>query len=186
MSYSQLSALTKILNRDQLDAAQNFLNTASGSSKITASKFAVMTSIDISLATRALKALVDNNLLAFHFVIRCHECGLLLVNVDTPVDIDKEIFCYNCETDIIVSTDDIEIFYTFTDFPFVTGQQKNSDYELVRAVVQYDDSLTRLLTETDYDFNSLFYSPSDQDYANLEMKFSNIFMSTFDSKVKLN
>lgn len=59
MSYTQLSVLTEMLSEKQLAAVELFFSNHSANSKISASRFALATAVDFSLANKILKVLVD-------------------------------------------------------------------------------------------------------------------------------
>ena len=175
MSCSQLSALRTMLNNDQYQTIEAYICSLSPNTKLTASKVAASCGFDIQLVQRILKCLVDEHVFKFSFVIRCPECGLLLSSVDDISDINKVQYCYNCEETFTISSDDVEVIYNFDNYPFVEGQQNKLNIEFDESAALEQDSLTQLLKDSALDLNALFFSPTDEEYSDLQILFNKIF-----------
>lgn len=140
-----------------------------------ASKVAVLNEIDLNLAQSLLKYLVDVHLFKYSFAVKCPECGLLLCSTDSVTDIDREIYCYNCEEMFSISPDDVEVVYIFDNYPFVNGQQSQAKNGLEESAALHTDSLTQLLKSGGLDLNSIFFSPTEAQYSDLQTQYFNIF-----------
>lgn len=93
MSYSQLSIIKPLVNKEQYFNVEKYFESLSPSSKLTASNFAITNHIDFQLSQKILQELVKADLLKYSFGIRCPECGLLLSSVENLPAISKEQYC---------------------------------------------------------------------------------------------
>ena len=154
---------------------KKYVESFTNSTKITASKFAIRTQLDTKLASKTLNVLVCLDILSYNFVIRCPQCGLLLNTVCDMKNLDNEVYCYGCEQYNNISSDDVEVIYTVKSIPFVMGQQNDADERLVISAVPFEDSLTNLLQQNDFNINSIFYSPTESEMMVLEEQYNSIF-----------
>ena len=175
MSYSQLLSLRALLTDIQYEEFINYLSTLSPSSKIRVSTTAANCKIDSSLISKAFQTLCKDGILKHTFAIKCPDCNLLLEEVEGIPDIDTEKYCYNCDESVEISSDDIDVIYTFIKYPFINGQHTEVVSGLSGFVVQEVDSLTHLVKNNELDFNSLFYLPTDDDYELLQELYNNVF-----------
>lgn len=167
--------LTQILNQIQLKSVDDYVNSLLSNTKFTATKFALQVDMDVPLAKKVLKMLVDLDVLAVAFVVRCPQCGLLLEPINEIASIEKEVFCYKCEEDVTIDKNDIEVIYTLKDHFFTVGQQNDVDDKLVTSAVLSEDSLTSLLQEGMIDLNSNFYKPSGSEIKHLIDSYNKVF-----------
>ena len=184
MLCSQLSTIRSLVNDEQFQNIIKYFESLLPSSKITASNFALQNGIEFALSQKILQELVKSELLMYTFGIRCPECGLLLSSTESIASIEKEQYCYNCGEEIEISPDDIEVIYTFKNYPFAHGQQ--SDFPLAidkSAALQYD-SLSQLLKSGLLDINAAFFAPTEEEYHNLQIAYKNIFIAHPTTKAK--
>lgn len=152
MLYYRLSVLKQILNENQYNTFVNYLSSLSTNSKITISQIKNSSNIeDIEIIQKALKLLVDAEILNYQFAIHCPECGLLLPAKNNIYDIKREETCYNCNETFEIDADEIEVVYTFKNYPFEHGQQKDDKANVDDvSVAQSIDKLTYYLQNDNY------------------------------------
>lgn len=175
MLSSQLLKLEKILSYEQIEKIEQYINSFSRNTKLTASKFAMDMQLDIAQARKVLDVLVDIGVLRFSFIIRCPSCGLLLEPIEDITDIESRITCYGCDVESDISTDNVEVIYTLKEVPFVEGQQSYQIERSEKSVVLNEDSLTALLASHDFNSNSIFYNPTQSEKDILIEKYNDIF-----------
>lgn len=176
MLCSQLSTIRPLVNDAQFHTITEYFGALLPSSKITASNFAAQNGISPPLSQKILQELVKSELLKYTFAIRCPECGLLLSTAESITSIEKEQYCYNCDAEIEISSDDVEVIYTFKDYPFAQGQQSDSTpaIDAESAAPPYD-SLSQLLESGLLDLNAAFFSPTEAEYRELQAAYDSIF-----------
>lgn len=184
MSCSQLSTIKSMTDERQYCKIKEYFQSLLPSSKITASNFAAQNGLDFQQAQNILQELVKEELLKYNFCVRCPACGLLLISVESVASIEKELYCYHCDETVEISTDDVEVIYTFNQYPFVTGQQSNFSLELEESAARQNDSLTQLLKNGGLDINAAFFAPSPQDYQELQNAYQSIFEPQANTKAK--
>ena len=184
MSCSPLSVIRPLLSNEQFITAKQYLDSLSPGSKLTASNFSARCNIDPSLARRVLKELVTAQALCYVYGVRCPECGLLIKSVQNIADIEDEAYCYHCDETVILSPEDVEVFYTFEHYPFVSGQQSEPTHTSEDTAALQIDSLAQLVSSGELDLNALFFSPTQQEYEQLQALYENIFRSNATTKAK--
>jgi len=180
MSCFQLSTM-KELTEQQQTKIERYLSHVSPSHLLRASKFALDNSIPSQLASQILQQLVNSNVAQFHFSVKCPECGLLIKQVESLAEIENNCFCYGCERQIEITTDDVEVLYTLK-LPFVNRQRISQMSE--RPAVLSDDALTALLVNGRWDWNAQFFNPKDAQYQELERLYDSIFNKNCTAKEK--
>lgn len=179
MYYSQLSKLSqnhKFSNED-IKALDEYLHTLSANVKgnITAAKFANQSEICIGQAIKILMEASKLGILKQSFSIVCPECGFHIERIENLVDIPETKFCYNCEQDVFISPEDVEVKYEIVVTEnFYQGQRSRQMQSPGNYVDPYDSLKTMLDSSTD--FNKLFYNPTEKEYRQLQEKFDRIFV----------
>lgn len=170
MFYSRLSALNNELNNNQLEILNGLLNTLTPNSILTLSEFLEKTNFEVDIAKNILNKLCTEKILFQSFAIRCPVCDILLKKEADIKNIDDTIYCYKCQENVDISSDDIEVIYKITSIPFDYGQQ----CEIQQVAVAHSiDILSNFLTIND--FNSIFYNPTDSDYEKLNELYDKVF-----------
>lgn len=175
MSCSRLSVVEHLLTARQFTGFERYFESLSPNCKLSASKVALANEIDFGLAKKILQKLVEEKILKYAFGSRCPVCGLLLGMEDELPSIEKEQFCYQCGETVEITPDDVEVIYTFNDYPFVTGQQNEEDLEPSESAALPFDSLAQLIASGELDLNAAFFSPTEQEYQKLQSAYNNIF-----------
>nr|WP_325229774.1 hypothetical protein [uncultured Oscillibacter sp.] len=175
MSCSRLSMVEQLMEPEQFFAFEQYFESLSPNCKLSASKVAMATGIDFKLTQKVLQKLVAEKIFKLNYGLRCPVCGLLLDIQDDLPAIEKEQFCYQCEEAVEITPDDIEVIYTFYNYPFATGQQSKKELESSESVARSFDSLTQLIASGTLDLNKAFFSPTDQEYQELQSAYNNIF-----------
>jgi hypothetical protein len=184
MLCSQLSTIRSLVNDEQFHNIIKYFESLWPNSKITASNFASQIGIEFPLSQKILQELVKTELLTYILGIRCPECGFLLSSTESIASIEKEQYCYNCSEEIEISTDDIEVIYTFKNYPFAHGQQSDSPLAIDKSAALQYDSLSQLLKSGLLDINAAFFAPTDEEYHNLQIAYKNIFNAHPTTKAK--
>ena len=132
MYCSRLSVLKELLNEADIEKIEIYFSTLIGSAKtsITVSKVVEATNIPANLVIKALTKCKENGLLDVAYSIRCPNCEMLIKKVLTLAEIPQEPFeCYNCEEEIEIQPEFIEVIYSLVDdnCVFIEGQQNDSD-----------------------------------------------------------
>lgn len=182
MLCSQLSTIKSLVDDKQYCEIKKYFESLAPSSKMTAYNFATTNGVDFQLSQKILQELVKVKFLKHDFCIRCPECGLLLSSVESITSIEKEQYCYNCDETVEVSSDDIEVVYTFSNYPFVKGQQSDFPLVLEESVALQCDSLARLLESGLLDINAAFFAPTDKEYQDLQNTYNSIFSLQTNTK----
>ena len=182
MSCSQLSVVEQLLEPEQFSAFEQYFESLSPNSKLSASKVALANGIDFKLTQRVLQKLVDEKILKLNYGLRCPVCGLLLSMQNDLSAIEKEQFCYQCEETVEITPDDVEVIYTFYNYPFAAGQQSKKELESSESAAPSFDSLTQLIASGTLDLNKEFFSPTDQEYQELQSAYNNIFIKKDTTK----
>lgn len=182
MSCSRLSAIEQLLSAGQFSGFERYFEALSPNCKLSASKVAFANGIDIGLAQKVLQKLVEDKVLKYSFGLRCPVCGLLLDTKDELSSIEKEQFCYQCDENVEITPDDVEVIYTFDNYPFAMGQQNKEYLELDGSAALPLDSLAQLIASGAIDLNEAFFSPTEQEYQILQAAYGNIFTEKTTTK----
>lgn len=185
MSSSQFLTIRPLLSEEQYDTIEKYFKSLSSTCKLTASNFSCSTKIDFPLAQKVLKSLVDAKVLKHFFGIRCPTCGILLQSVESLALIEKQLYCYHCEENVEITTDDVEVFYSFNEYPFALGQQQSDSANAPMQVAALgQDSLAQLLRSNNYDLYAEFFSPTEEEYSNLKNLYADAFQKGMSTKKK--
>lgn len=176
MLSSQLSKLKEIINKEEVERVEQYVDSFNLNTKITVSKFATSTEISLDSSSKVLSLLSDMGILTSNFAVRCPQCGLLIKMMENFTDIDTEILCYNCEQETEISSDNIEVVYTVEKIPFPLGQQSKKIMQSILAVLK-EDSLTAYLEKNHYNLNEIYYSPSEDELSDLKEQYEKVFSS---------
>lgn len=177
MLSSQLSKLKEIINKEELERVEQYVDSFNLNTKITVSKFATSTEISLDLSSKVLTLLSDMGILTLNFAVRCPQCGLLIKIMEDFTDIDTEILCYSCEQESEISSDNIEVIYTVEKIPFPLGQQSKKIMQSILAVLKEEDSLTAYLEKNHYNLNEICYKPSEDELICLKEQYEKVFSS---------
>lgn len=175
MSCSRLSVVEQLLSARQFSGFEQYFESLSPNCKLSASKVASANGIDFALAQKILHKLVNEKVLKFAYGLRCPACGLLLGMEEELPSIEKEYFCYQCDETVEITPDDVEVIYTFDDYPFVVGQQSEKKLELDESAALPSESLAQLFESGALDLYAAFFSPTEQEYLELQSAYNNIF-----------
>jgi hypothetical protein len=181
MSYFQLSAMKELTSQQQTQIIE-YLARVAPNHILRASKLANDTSISADLAVEVMQKLVERKLAMQTYAIRCPECGLLLQRLGTIPEIENTCLCYGCDREVEITADDIEVFYTLINPPFVEGQQTSNPPE--KAAALCCDSLAHLIRNKKIDFCAQFYSPEKHEQDKLEAAYYSIFNTNYTRKAK--
>ena len=173
-----------MLEEKQFRIIESYFEGWGPNSKLTASGVSAANGLDFRLTQQVLKALVKEHLLKCSFGVRCPKCGLLLASHEDIATIDKEQYCYNCDENVEIDPEDVEVIYTFENYPFVDGQQSESSYKLDESAARARDSLAELVKSGALDLNSEFFSPTDEEYKDLQFRYNEIFARQQTTKAK--
>lgn len=184
MSCSRLSMVEQLLEPEQFSVFEQYFESLSPNCKLSTSKVALANGMDFKLTQRVLQKLADEKILKLNYGLRCPVCGLLLSMQDDLPAIEKEHFCYRCDKTIEITPDDVEVIYTFNDndYPFVAGQQNEKYFELDESAALPFDSLAQLIASGTLDLNAIFFSPTEQEYQELQSAYNNIFSEKANTK----
>ena len=187
MLCSRLYSLKEILNHNQYTSVIGYLSQLSPGSKLTASKLMHNTGLDIKTVQSVLDMLLDSEILTCTFAVQCPECGLLVKSFNKIYEIERYYTCYHCDANFEIEDEDVDLVYSFNQYPFDKGQQRITQAEELFAyesVAPSIDSLARYLSQNNKNFNKLFFSPSDEDYQKLEKMYDSIFHEHITTKEK--
>lgn len=176
MLCSRLSVVRPLLSDGEFATFEQYLASLSPNSKLTTAKVSLASGIDFGLTQRILQKLVKVNVFKYTFGLRCPVCGLLLDEADDVSSIEKEHFCYQCDEMVEITPDDVEVIYVFNDYPFVKGQQIKIHREKAESAALTTDTLAQLVASGALDLNAAFFSPTDQEYQELQTAYNNIFI----------
>jgi len=68
--------------------------------------------LDSALAEEVLSRLTTIGVLQSENGIRCPECNLLFGKIENVNDLEREMFCYGCDSNVEIGASDIEVIYT--------------------------------------------------------------------------
>ena len=67
---------------------------------------------DSALAEEVLSRLTTIGVLQSENGIRCPECNLLFGKIENVSDLESEVFCYGCDSNVEIDASDVEVIYT--------------------------------------------------------------------------
>lgn len=184
MCSSLCSLLAKHLPLEEAALLENYLLKLSPSALqcITVSKATAAMAIPKEKTLRLLNLCCDLDILRIEFAIRCPECGLLLKRVGTVDEIEEICCCYGCSTEFDVTAENIEVIFCVNESSFFQIGQLENPQTLPSRVVQFD-SLAELV-RNDYNFNKLFFHPTEEQYQEWEMLYDNLTTPKPTTKAK--
>ncbi len=160
-------------NNANYQPTMKFLMNISAGSYFTISNFAIKTGIDYSESVKVLEELSQGGFLEKLLAVRCPECGLLLDIVQPEDYAIGSQYCANCDTDLEITNDCVEVVFKVVNNPFATGQENKT------AIPERSSALTIFSIETFLknggSFNRELFSPSDEKYNMLTKQYENIF-----------
>lgn len=184
MYSSQLLGLNNCLSNPQIEKLNQLLSSCSPNTKLNTNRICEAVGCDSTTIRQVIKYLCDNDILSALYAIRCPECGFLIASVDDILAIEDHIFCHSCENDTEISSDDVEVIFTISNFPFVQGQQHNPQSETVltdvAALSEY--KLTQFFQDRNL-FNVL-YCPTEQEYCEMQSLYRCAFLSRITPQEK--
>ena len=133
MFYSQLSKISNVFCDDEISTLDNYFSTLSptGSKYISLSKISTKCKLDPEKMAMAIKILIDENLLKPRYAIRCPQCGLLLKSYDEMDErILDDIYCYKCEENFSISSDNIEVIYELSVRPYFFDDEQQGNIQV--------------------------------------------------------
>lgn len=188
MYCSHLLILEDTISKEQIQKLDSYLSGLTGSSinNITISKVAKYMNIETNLATKIMLSCQKNGIFDMTYAIRCPECGTLIKRVDKLSQIPKDkISCYACDSeDLEITKNDIEVLFRLIDpLVFNCGQQElihgNSS---ANSPVAHEDTLENILLAGG--INEYLFSPTDDEYKELEKMYEAVFEITPTKKAK--
>jgi hypothetical protein len=99
------------LSSHQYDSLVAFMSILSYNTVIKIPKFTKHFAINSDLAEEVLNVLVEIGKLKKDSVIRCPKCDFCLDTVADIENMDDKMYCYACNNDIEVSTDDVDVIF---------------------------------------------------------------------------
>lgn len=160
-------------NSANYQPTMKYLMNVSDGSYIMISNFVIKTGIDYSESVKVLEELCQSGFLEKKLALRCPECGLLLDIVKPEKYEIGEQYCANCDEDLDITNDCVEVVFKVINNPFATGQENKTD------LPKHSSALNNFSLETFLknggSFNRDFYCPTNEDYKVLTKKFNNIF-----------
>lgn len=187
MLYPELSKLNGILSLDKIHIFDNWLQclTPNTYDKITVSKVSMALCIDTKTASKVLMKCVDEGIMKLKLEILCPECGqpLKIIEPENFSESESIKYCYACEENISISSDDIGAIFTFQPFqvnnsPFVNGQcyDKKGDISdgLKRSALAKHDTFLNLI-ENGFKVNNIIYKPTEEQYTIMKNMYSQVF-----------
>lgn len=132
MCCSHLLTLKGYLSDKQICKLKSYFLSLTPNSKdyITPSKIMNAIESDYKTSVIILLKLEGMNFLERYYGVRCPECSMLLRTGNTieELDVANINYCYSCQEDIELISDDIVILFRLKEniFPFDTGQQEVS------------------------------------------------------------
>lgn len=191
MCCSQLSMLKQYISEEQIENLAVYLINLNNNtrSKITVTKIMTLLGVDSKIARKVLMLCKKENILSLEYVVRCPECGMLIKRYDQlPVDFDDIKECYSCGEEIEITTDDIELIFTYNigTVSFNKGQLENIINIGAKGnekLVAPESSLKTFIISKDLDLNRELFSPTDEEYSELIQMCDNVRnSSTTDEK----
>lgn len=175
MLCSRLSVVRPLLSDREFATFEQYLASLSPNSKLTTAKVSLANGIDFGLTQKILQELVKEKIFKYAFGLRCPVCGLLLDETDDVSSIKKEHFCYQCDEMVEITPEDVEVIYIFNDYPFVRGQQIKIYRGEAGSAALTTDTLAQLVASGAIDLNAAFFSPTDQEYYELQTAYNSLF-----------
>lgn len=160
-------------NNANYQPTMKYLMNISDGSYIMISNFAVKTGIDYSESIKVLEELSQSGFLEKQLAVRCPECGLLLDIVHPEKYEIGSQYCANCDEDLYITNDCVEVVFKVINNPFATGQENKTDIPIHSSALN-NFSLETFL-KNGGSFNREFYCPTNEEYKVLTEKFNNIF-----------
>ena len=175
MYCSRLSVLKELLNEADIEKIEKYFSSLIGSAKnsITVSKVVEATNISANLVIKVLTKCKEHGLLDVAYSIRCPNCGMLIKKVHTLTEIpDKPFECYNCEEEVEIQSEFIEVIYSLVDDDcvFIEGQQNDSDTS-ARSVAP-ENSMAQIFQAGG--INEYLFQPTDDQYSDLSNLYSRV------------
>lgn len=177
MCFSHLSTLEKILPESKIELLNKYFSGLIGGARtsITASKVAHAIACDTKVASTVLTICKTEGIVTSSYGIRCPKCNLLISKVDSLSDVfENANFCYQCEEEVEITAEDIEVIYSLTDeMVFLEGQQGREIIipDLDRPVARED---TLLEVFDSGNINAYLFSPSEKQYQELQALYHNV------------
>ncbi len=160
-------------NSANYQPTMKYLMNVSDGSYVMISNFVTKTGIDYSEGVKVLEELCQSGFLEKQLALRCPECGLLLDIVKPEKYEMGERYCANCDEDMDITNDCVEVVFKVINNPFATGQENKTD------LPKHSSALNNFSLETFLknggSFNRDFYCPTNEDYKVLNEKYDNIF-----------
>ncbi len=184
MYYSQLSTLSDLIEESKIEQLDRFFLGLLGqaSKNITVSKVSRALNLSNDVATKILMRCREEGIVSISYGIRCPECGMLIRRLEDIKDIpDETVICYSCEGEVDVSTRDIEVLFSLTNNPPFNLGQHETNKQAPASPVALGDSLENILL-AGISLNSIFFNPTDSQYAELKMMYDLIFKNTKTTK----
>ncbi|MEG0835603.1 MAG: hypothetical protein RR413_09190 [Christensenellaceae bacterium] len=147
---------------------------------ITANRAAIAMGIPFGHVIKLFSRCYKLGLLSIDYAIRCPECSTIIKRFSSRNDDQGEdLYCYSCENNVSITTDNIEIIYKLSgDVFFPNGQQGQiSSTDTVAQI----DSLKSFI-ESGGDYNSLFFNPNMQELQVLQGMYQSIFAEQKNTK----
>lgn len=177
MCFSQLSILNNIVENSTIEKINNFLLSSNANTIILLSEFAFKLDISEIAASTILDKLSEADIIYSFYIVKCPNCDLSINQYDNVCDIEKMIYCYNCDENVSICEDDIYIAYKLTD-SFCKGQQNDNVGSLSDFAAQHIDRLAYKLSQCDHNFNNLLYDLKNEEYKKLET----LYFEAFEQK----
>ncbi len=177
MYYSRLLILNKILEQEQIDTLNNYFTNLIGAEtkNITVSKVVRCLNVSVDIANQVLNECKKEGILIQRYIIRCPECGMVIKGSELLEEILVELECYNCENQISITAEDIEVFYSlFNDCSvdksvFKLGQQMNNSKP---KSVALEDTLKGIIDNGG--LNNLLFDLTNEQYKSLDEKYAKV------------
>ncbi|MBQ3463294.1 MAG: hypothetical protein IJH36_09315 [Clostridia bacterium] len=166
------------LSEEKKKEISYYLDRMTQNSIFTLSQFIFDNKLDRDLSKKLLTWLCTNNILKRGYAVRCPNCGHMIELIDDINNTKDTIFCVNCSQDVELTSEDIVIIYMLNSPPFVDGQWVETYFktlEQLQPAVPKEDTLKELLDSGQA--NELFYSPSQQEYLELQRLYNDLFVA---------
>lgn len=183
MCYSQLSMLNELLTEEKIEKLRGYFYSLNDNTKNKITTIKIMNELDIDSKTakKVLMSCKRNGILKISYAIRCPECGFILkILQDMPIDYDEFNYCYGCDEDINVTSDNVELIFTLVNEPgcFMKGQRLESKKSF-KCVDNSDNvapvtTLSSFIETGDFNVNEELYSPSEGEYNTMKEMYSKV------------